>query len=128
MSAAMPLVSIVMPVRNEALHIADAIARLDKLDYPRELIEIIVVDGASSDGTAEIVRELAALLPKRHTCFCHRDFLPIVGFNRHQWAGRPRPYLRNGMPMSCSSRRPSSSVFAVVTMVTAMPRILSTFS
>lgn len=64
MSAAMPLVSIVMPVRNEALHIADAIARLDKLDYPRELIEIIVVDGASSDGTAEIVRELAARDPR----------------------------------------------------------------
>jgi len=35
---------------------------------------------------------------------------------------------RNGMFMSLSSSRPSSSVFAVVTIVTSMPRIFATFS
>ena len=37
-------------------------------------------------------------------------------------------YLRNGIPNSASSRRPSSSVLAVVTTVTAMPRTLSILS
>ena len=34
---------------------------------------------------------------------------------------------RNGIPMNCSSFRASSSVFAVVTTDTFMPRALSTF-
>ena len=40
----------------------------------------------------------------------------------------PNPYVaRNGIPMNCSSLRASSSVLAVVTTDTFMPRALSTF-
>ncbi len=54
-----PLVSIGVPVYNEARFIGDALASLLAQDYPN--IEIIVSDNASSDGTADICRRMAAL-------------------------------------------------------------------
>ncbi len=53
-------VSIVMPCYNESETIGEAIESLLNLDYPREMIEIIVVDDCSSDNSAEIVRKYAA--------------------------------------------------------------------
>jgi glycosyltransferase involved in cell wall biosynthesis len=53
----LPFVSIVMPVRNEGSYISEAIDRIGAQDYPGDKIEVIVVDGASSDNTAEVVKE-----------------------------------------------------------------------
>ncbi len=55
-----PLVSIVLPIRNEADHIDACIGRLLDQDYPRERMEIIVVDGMSDDGTRDRLRALQA--------------------------------------------------------------------
>ena len=49
-------VSIVMPCYNEAETIGEAIESLLKLDYPQDMIEIVVVDDKSKDNSAEIVR------------------------------------------------------------------------
>lgn len=49
-------VSIIMPCYNESETIGEAIESLIALDYPKEMIEIIVVDDKSSDGSAEVVR------------------------------------------------------------------------
>jgi glycosyltransferase involved in cell wall biosynthesis len=46
-----------MPVLNEAGSLARAFEAIDSQTYPRELLEILVVDGGSSDGTVEIVAE-----------------------------------------------------------------------
>lgn len=54
-----PFVSIIMPVRNEAGFIKQAIESILQNDYPAEKMEIIVVDGMSDDGTRKIVKELA---------------------------------------------------------------------
>jgi len=54
----LPSVSIVIPVRNEALHIEHLIYDLLQQDYPAHLIEIIVVDDHSEDQTPEIVRKI----------------------------------------------------------------------
>lgn len=51
-----PLVSIVMPVRNEVEHIDRALDAIDAQTFERKRIEIIVVDGGSDDGTVERVR------------------------------------------------------------------------
>jgi chlorobactene glucosyltransferase len=51
--AELPLVSIILPVRNERDDIADCIESVIAQDYPRK--EVIVVDGNSDDGTWEIV-------------------------------------------------------------------------
>lgn len=53
-----PFVSIIMPVRNEAEFIRRSLGAVLEQDYPHHRCEVIVVDGMSTDGTAEIVREM----------------------------------------------------------------------
>ncbi len=51
-----PLVSILVPARNEEKNIADCVQSLLAQDYP--FCEVIVLDDHSTDGTAEILRGL----------------------------------------------------------------------
>jgi chlorobactene glucosyltransferase len=53
-----PLVSIIVPARDEAENISACVATLLNSTYPS--VEIVVVDDGSADGTDEIVRILAA--------------------------------------------------------------------
>ncbi|MFH1803169.1 MAG: glycosyltransferase [archaeon] len=50
-------VSIVMPCYNEGKNIGDSIESILKLDYPKDMIEIIVVDDKSKDNSVEIARQ-----------------------------------------------------------------------
>ena len=50
-----PLVSIIIPCRNEADFIGRCLDSLLSQNYPKDKIEILVIDGASTDGTREIV-------------------------------------------------------------------------
>jgi Glycosyltransferases, probably involved in cell wall biogenesis len=50
-----PKVSIVIPVKNGAEEIRDLLDSLMQIDYDTDKLEIIVVDGCSTDGTREIV-------------------------------------------------------------------------
>lgn len=52
-----PFISIVVPVKNVAITVRDLLDSLMELEYPNDRVEIIVVDGASIDGTREIVAE-----------------------------------------------------------------------
>jgi len=61
---AAPLVSLVLPIRNEAKHLARALDAINAQTYPPERIEIIAVDGGSTDGTIEILSQRAALDPR----------------------------------------------------------------
>ena len=58
-----PMVTIVMPVRNERAYISQSLNAVLNQDYPADRIEIIVVDGMSTDGTSEFVRSLQAAHP-----------------------------------------------------------------
>lgn len=55
-----PSVSLIIPAYNEEAVIADKLDNTLALDYPRELLEIIVVTDGSNDRTPEIVRGYAA--------------------------------------------------------------------
>jgi succinoglycan biosynthesis protein ExoA len=55
-----PLVSILMPVRNEALSIKRSLESLLTQTYPLERIEILIIDGMSDDGTRQIVQKLTS--------------------------------------------------------------------
>lgn len=59
-----PFVSIVMPVRNEAAHLRVALDAIAAQTYPANKIEIIVVDGGSTDGTQELVHERLVIDPR----------------------------------------------------------------
>jgi len=51
----LPSVSVIVAARNEEENIAACLAALDQLDYPRELLEIVVVNDRSQDRTHEII-------------------------------------------------------------------------
>jgi len=57
---AVPSVSIIVPVLNEERHITECLRAITVQDYPPDRLEIIVVDGLSTDRTAAIVGEHAA--------------------------------------------------------------------
>ncbi|MFH1570465.1 MAG: glycosyltransferase [Gemmatimonadota bacterium] len=55
---ALPLVSVVIAARDEALHIGALLGDLAAQDYPRERYDVTVVDDGSQDGTAELVHRV----------------------------------------------------------------------
>jgi len=55
-----PAVTLVISAFNEADIIAEKITNSLELDYPKELLEIVIVSDASDDGTDEIVQGLEA--------------------------------------------------------------------
>jgi glycosyltransferase involved in cell wall biosynthesis len=59
-----PLVSFVIPVRNDVLRLQRLLASILRNDYPRNLIEIIVVDNESTDGSAAAARDYGAIVIK----------------------------------------------------------------
>jgi glycosyltransferase involved in cell wall biosynthesis len=71
MTSKVQMVSVIIPTLNEAGNILEALTTINKeLTYPKE---IIVVDGDSSDGTKEIVKD---------TNFCRFIIEPRRGYGR----------------------------------------------
>lgn len=66
-----PTLSLIVPAFNEEQNIAKTLASLLKLDYPKDKLDIIVVDDGSNDHTAKIVRAFkkdgVRLLNKKHS-------------------------------------------------------------
>ena len=58
-----PPVSVVMPVRNEERHLAEAVRHVLGQDYPGEF-ELVLAVGPSADRTGQIARDLAAGQPR----------------------------------------------------------------
>lgn len=54
----LPFVSVVVPVRNEERYIGRSLRSILAQDYPSHLVEVLVADGMSDDGTRELIREL----------------------------------------------------------------------
>ena len=77
-----PLVSVIIPARNEELNIKNCLESLVKQDYTN--YEILVLDDNSADNTYEIVRQMA-----------EKD-------NRiHLYRGKPLPEDWAGKPFAC---------------------------
>ena len=53
----LPLVSVIVPVRNEAGFVGRTLDQILAQDYPADRLEIIVADGMSDDGTREVLAE-----------------------------------------------------------------------
>jgi chlorobactene glucosyltransferase len=76
-----PLVSVIVPARNEAHNIARCVKSILSTTYPN--LELIVVDDSSTDGTAQIARDAAERDPRAR--FIASPPLPDGWFGK-QWA------------------------------------------
>src|SRR4051812_42341682 len=59
-----PTVTLVVAMRNEEQHIGRVVASLLAQDYPVDRLEVLFMDGRSTDRTREIVTELIRDRPK----------------------------------------------------------------
>jgi glycosyltransferase involved in cell wall biosynthesis len=76
-----PLVSIIVPIRNEERYIERCLYSIAAQDYARDLIEVIVVDGMSDDMTRQIVGRFAAETPMELRLLDNPALLPAAAMN-----------------------------------------------
>src|SRR5438309_8179420 len=56
----LPVVSVIVVVRNEEANIARCLSNIAGQDYPRDRLDVIVADGMSTDRTREIAESFRA--------------------------------------------------------------------
>jgi succinoglycan biosynthesis protein ExoA len=78
---ALPFVSVIVPVRNEANFLTRCLAALSQQDYPRDLFEVIVLDGESTDTTALEAEEAARTLEVPDIFLTNPGRTTAKGFN-----------------------------------------------
>jgi succinoglycan biosynthesis protein ExoA len=61
--SSLPSVSVIMPIRNEAVYIEQTMRTLLAQDYPRDRLEILLVDGMSIDDTRAIISRVLTEQP-----------------------------------------------------------------
>ena len=54
----LPKVTVIIPVRNEAAFIERSLGAVLSQEYPADRLEVLVIDGASDDGTRPIVQRM----------------------------------------------------------------------
>jgi len=77
----LPMISVLVPARNEEKNIADCLQSLLAQDYP--CFEVLVLDDQSSDGTLEILKRIATSKPGLHVLDGKTPPENVVGKN---WA------------------------------------------
>jgi glycosyltransferase involved in cell wall biosynthesis len=60
----LPLVTVIVPCRNEGRWIGPCLESVLGNDYPQDRLEVLVVDGLSDDGTQEVVQSFASRFPQ----------------------------------------------------------------
>ncbi|NTU79988.1 MAG: glycosyltransferase family 2 protein [Chloroflexales bacterium] len=60
---ATPIISVIIPCRNEASFIARSLGTVLSQDYPADRMEVLVVDGMSDDATREVIARTVAAYP-----------------------------------------------------------------
>jgi succinoglycan biosynthesis protein ExoA len=70
------LVTVVIPARNEERHIGPCLESVLEQKWPA--LQVIVVDGASTDRTAEIVNELREVDPRVELLHNPRGIIPVA--------------------------------------------------
>lgn len=73
-----PFVSVIVPCRNEQRHIAQCLDSILANDYPRDRIEVLVVDGMSDDRTREIVKEYVGRDPRIRLLENPKEIIPVA--------------------------------------------------
>lgn len=89
----LPPVTVVIPVRNRPRQLQACLAALERLDYPRDRLEVLVVDDASTDETPERCGVVRAAPPARDPYAIPRERLSVAtkGLQRHKGRSSPSP-------------------------------------
>ena len=77
-----PTVTVIMPVRQEAEHLAESLGAVLAQDWPVDRMQVVVVDGASSDGTAEAAKAIADAAGRAITILRNPERIVPVSMNR----------------------------------------------
>jgi GT2 family glycosyltransferase len=100
-----PFVSVIVPTHARPEQLADCVAALDALDYPRDRFEVIVVEDVECDGPAAARNRGAERARGELLAFTDDDCRPARGWLRglvDRWAGRPEVAVggrtTNGLP------------------------------
>lgn len=72
------MLSVVVPIYNEEKYIAQCIDSILSQDYPKDDLEILFVDGMSTDKTREIVKVYIKKYPFIQLLDNHRKIVPIA--------------------------------------------------
>jgi glycosyltransferase involved in cell wall biosynthesis len=75
-----PLVSVVVPSYNQAQYLGDTLASIAAQDYQN--VELIVMDGGSTDGSVELIADFARLHPGKVNWRSERDSGQADAINR----------------------------------------------
>lgn len=78
MATATKKVSVVVPCRNEKDFIASCIHSIINGSYSQELLQIIVCDGLSDDGTMSILEDLQAKIPVLEIVVNEKKITPVA--------------------------------------------------
>lgn len=76
--SALPFVSIIIPCRNEEKFIAECLESILENDYPKDRMEIFVIDGKSADNTRLIVQKMAEQYPFIRIIENHKRVTPAA--------------------------------------------------
>lgn len=71
-------ISVVIPCRNEEKFIKKCLDSVVSQNYPKENLEVLVVDGASQDRTREIIQRYSENYPFIKLLYNPRKFVPIA--------------------------------------------------
>jgi cellulose synthase/poly-beta-1,6-N-acetylglucosamine synthase-like glycosyltransferase len=87
----LPRISLLIPAHNEAVVLDHTLAAMAALDYPRDRLEVLVINDASTDRTGEIASEWA----RRDSCF------RVLDLHSSERAGGKSAALNRGLK-ACS--------------------------
>jgi GT2 family glycosyltransferase len=59
-----PIVTLILPVRNEFAYIEHALTAILKQDYPTECMETLIADGMSADDTRKLIHDFSVHYPQ----------------------------------------------------------------
>ncbi len=72
------MLTVICPIYNEEKYIADCITSIIGQDYPKERLEVLFVDGMSTDRTREIVQEYASQYSYIHLLNNPKRIVPVA--------------------------------------------------
>lgn len=88
MEARWPSVTVIIPAHNEEIVIRETLNAITRVDYPLDLLQVIVINDRSTDSTADIINEFVEKFPKR-----------VQAFHRHKGTPGKSASLKDALPL-----------------------------